>query len=57
MSMIGQLTKFAKSRQGRQMLMQAKRYASSPEGKAKIAQTRKQLMDRKKPKGPKTPVR
>jgi hypothetical protein len=57
MSMIGQLTKFAKSRQGRQMLMQAKRYAASPEGKARIEQARKQLMDRKKPKGPKSQVR
>ena len=57
MSMMGQLTKFAKSRQGKQLFMQAKRYASSPEGKAKIDQARKQLTDRKKPKGSKTPVR
>jgi hypothetical protein len=57
MSMMGQLTKFAKSRQGKQLFMQAKRYASSPEGKAKIDQARKQLTDRKKPKGSKSQVR
>ena len=51
MSMMGQLAKFAKSRQGRQLFMQAKRYASSPEGKAKIEQARRQLAARRKPKG------
>jgi hypothetical protein len=51
MSMMGQMMRFAKSRQGRQMLMQAKRYATSPEGRAKIEQARRQIASRRKPKG------
>lgn len=42
------LSKFARSRKGRQMAQQAMSYATSPEGKRKIADARRQLAARKK---------
>ena len=41
------LAAFAASPQGRRMIQQAKDYARSPEGKAKIAQVRSQVAQRK----------
>jgi CHASE3 domain sensor protein len=38
---------FAASPQGRRMMQQAKDYARSPEGKAKIAQLRNQVAQRR----------
>lgn len=44
------LSKFARSRKGRQMAQQAMNYAKSPEGKRKIADARRQLASRRKSK-------
>ncbi|HZB47765.1 MAG TPA: hypothetical protein VE547_01615 [Mycobacteriales bacterium] len=41
------LAAFAASPQGRRMVQQAKEYARSPEGKAKIAQVRTQVSQRR----------
>jgi hypothetical protein len=43
MPLMKTLARFASSRQGRQLFGKAKAYASSPEGKAKIEQARKQI--------------
>jgi hypothetical protein len=50
MSLMTKLTRFARSPQGRKMTKQAMDYAKSPEGKRKIAQVRKQLASRGKPR-------
>ena len=41
---------FARSPQGRRMARQAMEYANSPEGKRRIADARRQLAARRKPK-------
>ena len=46
MPLMKTIARFASSRQGRQMFGKAKAYATSPEGKAKIDQARKQLSSR-----------
>jgi hypothetical protein len=50
MPLMSQISKFVKSRQGRQLTQQAMSYAKSPDGKRKIAQAREQLARRRKPK-------
>jgi hypothetical protein len=45
--MLAALAAFAASPQGRRMLQQAKDYVRSPEGKAKIAQVREQVAQRR----------
>lgn len=45
--MFAALAAFAASPQGRRMLQQAKDYVRSPEGKAKIAQMREQVAQRR----------
>jgi hypothetical protein len=44
MGMFDKLSKFARSRQGRELTDKAKRYASSPEGKRQIEQVRSKVM-------------
>jgi hypothetical protein len=48
--MFAALAAFAASPQGRRMLQQAKDYVRSPEGKAKIAQVRQQVGQRRAPR-------
>jgi hypothetical protein len=50
MSLIGSLTRFAKSPQSRRLAQQAMRYAQSPEGKRRIAQTRQRLANGRRPR-------
>jgi hypothetical protein len=50
MSIMTTLSKFARSRQGRQLAQRAMSYARSPEGKRKIAEARRQLAARRKPR-------
>jgi len=50
MSIMSSLRRFARSRQGRQLAQKAMAYARSPEGKRKIADARRQLAARRKPK-------
>jgi hypothetical protein len=50
MPLLNMISRFARSPQGRRMAQQAMRYASSPEGKARIARARQQLAARRKPK-------
>jgi hypothetical protein len=50
MSLMSSLSKFARSRQGRQLAQRAMNYAKSPEGKRKIADARRQLAARRKPR-------
>ena len=50
MSLMSRIAQFARSPQGRRMAQQAMTYAKSPEGKRKIADARKQLATRRKPK-------
>lgn len=50
MSLMTSLSRFARSRKGRQMAQQAMNYAKSPEGKRKIADARRQLASRRKSK-------
>lgn len=45
--MFAALAAFAASPQGRRMMQQAKAYVRSPEGKAKIAQVRNQVAQRR----------
>lgn len=45
--MFAALAAFAASPQGRRMMQQAKAYVRSPEGKAKIAQVRDQVAQRR----------
>ena len=47
MPLMNTLMKLARSPQGRRMATKAARYASSPQGKAKIAQTRERLASRR----------
>ena len=46
MSLLNQISKFARSRQGRKFVSQAGRYARSPQGRAKLDQVRRQLGSR-----------
>ena len=50
MSLLTSLGKFARSRKGRQLAQQAMNYANSPQGKRKIADARRQVAARRKPK-------
>jgi hypothetical protein len=50
MSLMKSLSRFAKSRQGRQMAEKAMRYAQSPDGKRMIAQTRERLAKSRRPR-------
>jgi hypothetical protein len=50
MSLMSKLTRLARSKQGRRMTRQAMDYARSPEGKRRIADVRRQLAARRKPK-------
>jgi hypothetical protein len=44
------INKFAKSKQGRELTEQAKKYASDPKNRAKLDAYRKKLMSRGKPR-------
>ena len=46
------ISKFAKSKQGRELTEQAQRYASDPKNRAKLDNMRKKLMSRGKPGNP-----
>jgi hypothetical protein len=50
MSLMSKITRFARSRQGRRLAQQAMNYARSPEGKRRIADARRQLAARRRPK-------
>jgi hypothetical protein len=50
MSLLTKITRFARSPQGRRLTDQAMAYARSPEGKRKIADVRRQLASRRKPR-------
>jgi hypothetical protein len=50
MSLFSKLSRFARSPQGRRMTNQAMSYARSPEGKRRLADVRRQLAARRKPK-------
>ena len=50
MPLMSKLARFARSPQGRRMARQAMDYAKSPEGKRRIADARRQLASRSKPK-------
>jgi hypothetical protein len=50
MKLMSTLARFARSPQGRRMAQQAMNYAKSPEGKRKIADARRQLATRRKPR-------
>ena len=50
MSLMSKLTRFARSPQTRRMAQQAMNYAKSPEGKRRIAEARRQLATRRRPK-------
>jgi hypothetical protein len=50
MSLLTKITRFARSPQGRRLTNQAMAYARSPEGKRKIADVRRQLASRRKPR-------
>ena len=47
--LMGRITRFARSPQGRRLAQKAQGYASSPEGKRKIAEARSRLAKRRKP--------
>jgi hypothetical protein len=44
------ISKFAKSKQGRELTEEAKKYASDPKNRAKLDGYRKKLMSRGKPR-------
>jgi hypothetical protein len=44
------INKFARSKQGRELTEQAKRYASDPKNRAKLDGMRKKLTSRNKPR-------
>jgi hypothetical protein len=46
---MNRISKFAKSKQGRELTEQAKKYASDPKNRAKLEEYRKKLMSRGKP--------
>jgi hypothetical protein len=48
MSILNRISRFARSRQGRQLASQAGRYARSPQGRARIEGIRRQLTGRRK---------
>jgi len=50
MSLMSTLSRFARSPQGRRLAQQAMNYAKSPEGKRRIAEARRQLAARRRPK-------
>jgi hypothetical protein len=50
MKLMSMVAKFARSPHGRRMAQQAMNYANSPEGKRRIADARKQLAQRRRPK-------
>ena len=50
MKLMSMVAKFARSPHGRRMAQQAMNYANSPEGKRRIADVRKQVAARRKPK-------
>ena len=50
MKLMSMITRLARSPQGRRMAQQAMTYAKSPEGKRKIADARRQLAARRKPR-------
>jgi hypothetical protein len=50
MSLMSKLARFARSPHGRRMARQAMDYAKSPEGKRRIADVRRQLAARRRPK-------
>jgi hypothetical protein len=50
MSLMSKLSRLARSPQGRRMARQAMDYAKSPEGQRRIADVRRQLAARRKPK-------
>ena len=45
-SLIGRISRYARSPQGRQLAGRAQRFAKSPEGKRKIADARRRLSKR-----------
>jgi hypothetical protein len=47
---MNRISKFAKSKQGRELTEQAKKYASDPKNRAKLDEARKKLMSRGKPR-------
>ena len=49
MSLLNKLTRFARSRQGRQLADRASSYARSPKGRRQIEQARAQLTKRRRP--------
>jgi hypothetical protein len=49
---MNRISKFAKSKQGRELTEQAQRYASDPKNRAKLDNMRKKLMSRGKPGNP-----
>ena len=50
MPLLNTISRFARSRKGRQLAHQAMSYAKSPEGKRKIADACRQLATRRKPR-------
>jgi len=50
MSLINSISRFARSPKGRRLAQHAMSYARSPEGKRRIADARRQLAARRKPK-------
>jgi hypothetical protein len=46
---MNKITKFARSKQGRELTEQAKRYASDPKNRAKLDEYRRKLTSRGKP--------
>jgi hypothetical protein len=47
---MSRISKFAKSKQGRELTDEAKKYASDPKNRAKLDTMRKKLMSRGKPR-------
>ncbi len=50
MKLMTTIARFARSRHGQRMARQAMNYAKSPEGKRRIAEARRQLAARRKPR-------
>ena len=50
MKLMSIVSRFARSPHGRRMAQQAVKYAQSPDGKRRIADARRQLAARRKPK-------
>jgi hypothetical protein len=50
MPILNRIAKFATSPQGRRLFSQAKTYAQSPKGRARIEQVQRQLAARRKPR-------